>query len=343
MRPTFPATALRRLSLLSIGMTTTFTLTACSAAPSGDAATSGRSVTPTAHAAPKGVVTVEVANATLNAYEKSNNRANKTRDRALLATVEGGQLFEQSQADYRQLKTWPLQEQKEYGSAFSYANRTWFVPAKGTASWFAATATSTYGPKNSSLMIFDKVGGTYKLVASLWSTGANPPPAIATDQHGLAEAVDPSQHVGALAPTELPAAFADLYATGGKNSGSKLTPTKITKAAISAYTNRDKGANSAYATKKYFPAQPAHEAVYALRLADGGVLTVFPTAFTSEFMLRPPYMSNHKINPSDRESVYNSTSRVLVTNEYQGQAYATLTPTGEPRVLGYESRLVDSR
>ncbi|MFI6341092.1 hypothetical protein [Streptomyces sp. NPDC050535] len=331
----------RQLGVLAIGISVAVILAGCSSGSLTGSDADGRGTAPTP--APQGVVTTTFANSVLSTYVKANNAANKTRDAKLLSTVEAGQLNRQSVADYQQWKTWPEKDQKEYGSAFSYANRTWFLPAKGTATWFAVTATSTYGTKNSTLLIFDKIGGTYKMVASLWATDGTPTPEIATDRHGLAKAVDPSDPVGALAPNELGAAFADLYETGGKNDGSKLASTKITKAAVASYTDRDKGDNSAYATKKYFAAVPARKTVYALRLADGGVLAVFPTALTSEFMLRPPYMSNHKINPSEKESVYDGTSRVLVTNEYQGQAYATLTPSGSPRVLGYESRLVDSR
>ncbi|WP_276147152.1 hypothetical protein [Streptomyces sporangiiformans] len=38
-----------------------------------------------------------------------------------------------------------------------------------------------------------------------------------------------------------------------------------------------------------------------------------------------------------------STSRAIITDEHQGQAFATLTPSGKPKVIAREYRMVDSR
>ncbi|MFD0069425.1 hypothetical protein ACFVJ9_52105, partial [Streptomyces sp. NPDC127574] len=98
-----------------------------------------------------------------------------------------------------------------------------------------------------------------------------------------------------------------------------------------------------YATNRYFAKPPKDPSVYALKLAGGGVLAAFPSAHTGETLLRPAFMASYKINPSKREAVYNSTSRVVIVDEYQGQALAELPPTGKARVISREYRLVDSR
>ncbi|MEU0061576.1 hypothetical protein [Streptomyces sp. NPDC006334] len=61
-------------------------------------------------------------------------------------------------------------------------------------------------------MIFDRVEGTYKMVASGYAE-STPIPEVAVDGNGLATAVAPSRRVGALAPDSLAVAFEDLFET----------------------------------------------------------------------------------------------------------------------------------
>ncbi|WP_406164507.1 hypothetical protein [Streptomyces sp. NBC_00996] len=344
-RTTTRSQRLHHLALLTVTVATALTLTACGSG--GD--TDGKAAhTASASPTPTGVVTAKAAATALDHYENINNQANKTvkTDKAkagtLLRTVEGGQVNAQSLADYELFTTWTAKKQSYYGSGFTYERRKYLIPQAGSASWFAVQATAS-GSKNESLIIFDKADGTYKVVAAVYADGKLPIPKAALDKHGLATAIDPAKRVGALAPDQLSTAFEDLAETGGKKTGGKLASTRATKAAVQLYTDRDKDKNSKYATTKYFATDVKARKVYALRLADGGVLTVFPTAHNQETMLRPPYMSSYKIDPNKEEAVYNSSGRVVITDEFQGQALAQLTPSSKPQVIAREYRMVDSR
>ncbi len=329
----------RRTVLLSVSVLVTAALSGCSAG-ADSAAESGNQARAAASSSPKGAVTPQEAAKVLDRYEEVNSKANAVQDVNLLGTVEAGQVHEQSLADYKQFNTWPKGDQKEYKQPFAYLSRKYYIPA--AQGWFAAKATAS-GSKSEALLIFDKVDGRFKMVAAVYAEENTALPEIAVDRHGLATAVNPSTRVGTLTPSQLSAAFTDLFETGGRKSGSKLATTQVTKESVKYYTDRNKGKNSSWATTAYFSAEPAHSKVYALRMPNGGILAVFPTAHTSEVLLKPPYMGNHQINPSKAEAVYNGTPRAVITDEHQGQALATLTPSGSPRVIAREYRMVDSR
>ncbi|MFG2951813.1 hypothetical protein [Streptomyces adustus] len=171
----------------------------------------------------------------------------------------------------------------------------------------------------------------------------DPIPEIAIDRHGLATAVNPTIRIGSLAPTQLGPAFEDLFATGGTRVATNLASTNATKEALTSYRGRNTGRYAKFATLQYFATAPAHPTVYVLSLSDGGALAVFPTAHTSEFMLKPQYMTSLQITPSKTEALYDSAKRAIVTDTYQGQALAIMQPSGKPRVLAREYRLVDSK
>ncbi|WP_406834901.1 hypothetical protein ACICHK_00465 [Streptomyces sp. AHU1] len=341
-RQTIPSRRSHRLPLLAAGAFTAIALTACSSGPDSTPTTSTHT-TARANRAPRGVVTVQEASRLLTAYENSNNRANKVRSEEILAKVEGGQLNAQSRADYRQFKTWSAKQQAYYGSPFRYTHRSYMIPPAGTATWFAVKAVATgTKSKSPSLLIFDKDGPAYKMVLALY-VDKSTIPAVALDKNGLAKPADPATPVGSLAPAQLSSAFEDLAETGGKKTGKKLASTPAVKDARTLYTNRGKRDDSKYATTKYFATKVKASKVYALHLADGGVLAAFPTAHNQETLLRPAYRSNYKINPNKVEALYNPAGRTVITDEFQGQALATLTPSGTPHVLAYEYRMVDSR
>lgn len=83
--------------------------------------------------------------------------------------------------------------------------------------------------------------------------------------------------------------------------------------------------------------------LYALKLADGGVLAVFLTAHTEASVLKPAYMYNSKITPGEDAAVFNSTPRIAITNTYQGQGLATLKPQTKTRVTELEYRITGSK
>ncbi|MFC4469227.1 hypothetical protein ACFPH6_32720 [Streptomyces xiangluensis] len=329
---------IRRMALVSMSVTVAAVLSGCSADADESSGTDGDSQSQAA-ARPKGVVTLDVARATVDEYEKVNNKANAVRDGKLLGTVEAGQVHEQSLADYKQFKTWSKADQKEYGTPFFYKSREYYIP-DGDQSWFAVKATSS-GTKYEALMIFDKVDGRFKLVSAVYAEETTTIPKVAV-RNGFATAVDPSNRVGPLAPDQLGNAFEDLVETGGKKEGQQLAPTQATKEFTKHYTDRTKAKEASFATINYFDGDPAHPKVYALRLADGGVLAVFPSAYTNEF-LHKRFMNGGVIIPGERKSLYNPERRPVITDVYQGQGLAILTPSEKPKVIAREFQMVDSQ
>ncbi|MEU9956771.1 hypothetical protein [Streptomyces sp. NPDC050982] len=96
-----PARAARTtgIALLMLGLTSTVALTGCGGTTDeGDGKAGTKDPASTA---PKGAVTREQAAKVVDNYAAVNGKANKTRNAKLLATVEGGQVHEQSKADYK--------------------------------------------------------------------------------------------------------------------------------------------------------------------------------------------------------------------------------------------------
>ncbi|WP_105973074.1 hypothetical protein [Streptomyces geranii] len=289
--------------------------------------------------AAKGAVTEAQAAKILDNYETVNNKANSQQDSALLGTVEGGQLYEQSKADFRVFATKSKEEQAAYKKPFRYTGRKYWIPAG--EDWFAVT-TKASDSKSEALLVFGKQYDDWKLMSSVYS--AAPLPEIATDDAGLATAVDADTRVGTLAPNQIPAAFEDLFATGGKKAGTGISQTtEAAKDAIETYTKRDTGKSAGYATTTYVSTPAEFDTVYALRLKDGGALATVPTAYASQYALKASYRENYNITPTKVEEVFNIRDRDTVVNTYQGTALATLPKTGKPSVIASRYKLVDSQ
>ncbi|MGZ3099459.1 hypothetical protein [Streptomyces sp. H72] len=332
----------RRPALLALGLTGALALTACG----GDADKGDDAPARSTGAARQGLLTPEAAAEVVDTYERVNNRANAARNEKLLSTVETGQVHEQSRADYTLWETWSKKDQKEYASAFHYTDREYLIPPAGSGvSWFAVKATSSAAPdQKGALLVFDKAGGsTYRMTMAVYADEA-PIPEVAIDEQGLVTPADPSEKVGALAPDQLGDHYEDFFESGGRKKAAKtFAPTETSKGSIEVHDEGPDDDLEEYATEKYFAAEPAHPEVYALKLADGGTLALFPTAHTSELMLKPRYLSGFDITPNDEEARYDATKRDVVTDEFQGQALAVLDPRDKPRVTAVEYRMVDSR
>ncbi|MFJ4980833.1 hypothetical protein ACIP6X_36930 [Streptomyces coeruleorubidus] len=326
-----PHTRLTRLAAL--GATTALTLTACGGQAASD---SGSEDTP------QGVVSKAAAKKITDHYEEVNNKANAAQDEKLLGTVEAGQVYAMDKATYTLFETWPKKEQQAYAKPFSYRDREYVIPEKGTATWFAVRAKSSENSENSVLLVFDKVGGTHKMVLSLWADGEEPPkPAL--DRHGLAEAVDPGAKVGKLAPSDIGAAYADFLETGGKKKGKALTSTKPVENAKKTYQRSStEGAAGGKATERFFAKTPADPSVYALRTADGGVLALFPAAHKQESLLKESYRSIADLVPNDEQSALGATRGALITDVFEGQGLAELTPKSA-RITAVDFQHVDAR
>ncbi|MFH8236915.1 hypothetical protein [Streptomyces sp. NPDC018321] len=333
---------LRRLTTFALGLTGALVLTACGGAVDKDTddAPAGKT-----DAARQGLLTEQAAGEVVDEYERVNNRANAKRDEKLLGTVETGQVHEQSKADYKQWETWSEEDRKSYASAFRYTDREYLIPAADSGvTWFAVKARSSADQDQEEvLLVFDKAGGSYKMTMTVYAD-EGPLPEIAVDEQGLVTPADPSAKVGTLAPAQLGEHYEDFFETGGKEKATKtFAATGTSKDAVEVHEEGPDDDVERYATEKYFAADPAHPKVYALRLADGKTLALFPTAHTSELMLKPRYMSGFDITPTEEQSLYDAAKRDVVTDEFQGQALGVLDPKGKPRVIAAEYRLVDSR
>ncbi|MFH9004408.1 hypothetical protein ACH4E5_14330 [Streptomyces afghaniensis] len=325
---------IRLVRLAALGATTALTLTACGGQAASDSGTENT---------PQGVVTQAAAKKIADHYEEVNNKANATRDDKLLGTVEAGQVYAMDKATYTLFETWPKKEQKAYTKPFSYQDREYVIPEKGTATWFAVRAKSSENSKNSVLLVFDKVGGTYKMVLSLWADGGEPLPKLAVDRHGLAKAVDPDTKVGKLAPSEVGAAYEDFLETGGKKEGKALASTEPVENAEETYKRSStEGAADGKATEKFFTKPPADASVYALRTADGGVLVLFPAAHKQESLLKESYRSIADLVPNDEQSALGATRGALITDTFEGQGLAELTPKSA-RITAVDFQHVDAR
>ncbi|MCX4573392.1 hypothetical protein OHB41_09395 [Streptomyces sp. NBC_01571] len=165
-----PSPPRMRAGAAALGAAAALCLTAC-----GPGSDTGSAPTSSASPAPKGVVDHKTAGSILDHYQEINNKANKTRDASLLSTVEAGQLYARSKADYEQFDTLSAKEKKDYGTPFYFTRRSFYIPPTGN--WFAAEA-STNGT-NHTFMIFEKsadTGGTWKKVISLFPQQPLPTP-----------------------------------------------------------------------------------------------------------------------------------------------------------------------
>ncbi|WP_405783581.1 hypothetical protein [Streptomyces sp. NBC_00859] len=330
-----PRRRARQYAAASVTLAAAATLMACGA--SSDAADSKRPAS--ASPSPTGAVTRAQADKIVDHYEEVNNRSNKTRDAKLLGTVEGGQVYELSKAEFKAFPTWPSKKRKEYGNPFTYKQRSFAMPAN--AGWFMFIGHMN-GSKYPSLLVFDKVGGEWKAVRAVHLSV--PVPAIDTSRGGLAAAVSTSAKSGVLSPAEVKNAWEDLYTSGGKHQGKELASSGWTKDALKTYRTRNDELGS-QAQVSFFSKPAKSEKIYALRTKDGGVLTVSSLAHNEESITKAALRgsSSMQITPGPAEKVFNSTPRSAIVDEFQGQALVHLTPKDKPKVLYAVYSLVDSR
>ncbi|MFD7954379.1 hypothetical protein ACFV4X_12875 [Streptomyces ardesiacus] len=334
--PAGPHPYAARVAATAVGLAAALSLAACaSGASSSDHAPVSHPPTATASPTPQGVVTLSQANQILDTYQEVNNRANATRDPKLLATVEAGQLYARSKAEFEQFETLSEKEQKDYGKPFTFTDRTFYLPAGGN--WFAAQATTT--GKNHTVMVFEKssaTGNRWKKVVSLFPAKALPP---VQTRDGLASTAPAATTVRDLAPDGVTAAVEDLFATGGTRQGAALDRTSENAKSI-LKTYKDRGKNLGPRAKvNFFPATPVHEKVYTLRTPDG-ILAIVPLAHNEESVVLQPGL---QITPGKVGSVYNKTPRPVVVDVFQGEALVLLPEKGKPDILDYRYAQTDSR
>ncbi|WP_371793022.1 hypothetical protein OG285_32340 [Streptomyces sp. NBC_01471] len=331
---------IRPLIFTAVGTTAVAVLAGCSSTtPSQDAAPTSNTHKVRATPPPTGAVTTTQAKAIVDHYVAVNNKANATRSPKLLSTVEGGQLFLRSKADFEQWSTMKAKDQREYQRPFYYTDRTYIIPAG--QSWFAVKTKGSRS-KVPSFIIFDKDhSGGWKCTAALalWS----PLPKIDTSNHKLATAVHVTKEVNGLAPEGLNQAYEDLFVTGGKGAGKALSLTNETaKSALKVHQERPAGRDGKLTTK-YFTQQAAQEdKVYTLKLSDGGTLALAPTAHSSTYAIKPQFANQFEITPLREEAIYTPGRRMEVDDTFQGEVLAVLPTHGKARLISSEYQMTDS-
>ncbi|MFE9250707.1 hypothetical protein [Streptomyces sp. NPDC007088] len=327
-----------RAAAAAIGLTTALSLAACGGgAPSSERAPASPKPSATASSTPvpHSVVTLSEANKILDNYQAVNNRANATRDAKLLATVEAGQLYARSKAEFEQFETLSKKDQKDYSSPFTFTDRTFYLPASGD--WFAAQATTT--GKNHTLLVFEKspaTGNAWKKVVSLFPAKALP---SVDTIGGVAQTAAASGTAGKLAPDGVTAAVEDLFTTGGAKQGAAFTRTSDNvKSILKTYKERGEDLGP-HAKVSFFPSTPLHDTVYALGTHDG-VLAIAPLAHHEESLVLQPGL---QINPGKVGSVYDKSPRPVMVDSFQGEALVLLPDKGQPDILDYRYAQTGSR
>ncbi|MFI9772777.1 hypothetical protein ACIHJG_38960 [Streptomyces sp. NPDC052415] len=325
-----------RVAATAIGLAAVLSLAACASdAPLSDPAPASHKPSGWASPAPRGVVTISEANRILDHYQNVNNRANATRDAQVLGTVEAGQLYARSKAEFEQFKTLSEKDQKDYGKPFTFTDRTFYLPAGGD--WFAALATTTGTTRT--LMVFEKshaTNNTWKKVISLFPDRALPP---VQTSGGVARTAPVHTTVGALAPDGAAAAVEDLFATGGTKQGDVFPRTSDNvKSILKTYKERGKNLGP-QAKVSFFPTTPGHERVYTLR-TRAGVLTITPLAHNQESLV---LQQGLQITPGEVGSVYDKSPRPLTVDVFQGEALLLLPEQGRPDILDYRYAQTNSR
>ncbi|MBN6546474.1 hypothetical protein, partial [Actinacidiphila bryophytorum] len=279
---------------------------ASSASSSGQAGSSGKSGK---SAAP--IVSTAEAGTILDTYEKVNNAANVTQDGAKLGTVEGGALYQQSLAQYKQFPTYSAKVKADYRKPFTYVDRHFHIPAGG--SWFmvdAAVSGGNFDKGERQLIVFQQqTGGHWKMVLADDFTGAAP--AVATSADGAATVVAPDATVAGTKLSTLGSAANDLRVSGGKKAGAVLADSAVRRDAVKEYTTRNDHwgryktclrTDFEDAGAKWDSAYTTYPQTYAVRTADGGALVASTSYFVKlEFSTRPEQCT---VVPGGNTTVY---------------------------------------
>ncbi|NUU26409.1 MAG: hypothetical protein HOV68_33635 [Streptomycetaceae bacterium] len=283
-------------------------------------------------------VTAAQAEQILDRYSRVNASANAAFDAALLGTVEGGALYDLSRAGYRQRTTMTPAELAANREGFEYVERAFYLPANTT--WFAVTARAKDRSGTSAekvLVIVDRdANNAWKVVASAWIAEADLP-RIAVVAGRPVAVQDTAAVRGLLAPDALPAAFADLYATGGSGPGKVFadTPAAAQARAVPEAQNKVLAPDG---TAAYTPGTTAHRTVYALQTADGGTLAVFNTAVREDDRGTRP---DATLYPSPAMAAFTGNLGASAFRvDYLHQSAAYLPPQGQAKLIATRQRII---
>ncbi len=302
---------------------------------------------------PEGVVTEAEAAKIVDRYVSVNNRANKTNDGKLLSTVEGGALLEQSQAGYKADADLSKKEQAASAEPFSYVDRTYLIPRKGKATWFAVktrTKDKEGTSKYPQLIVFDrdkgkgKAKGEWKNVASVSLVDDEKKTVpLAKDKDGFVRVpADGSGSAGSSAAgvEELSTSLADLYTIRGPLSSSEFADTKAARSVheIPKEVGKDLGER---ATAQFKEGESEHEKAYTFRTRDKGTYAVFNTAVDVDQQVIADNLEMVP-GPNLHPFVGKKPSKGFSLH-WLHQSSAVLPAHGKPQLLDYEVELTGVR
>ncbi|WBB61403.1 hypothetical protein O7599_02255 [Streptomyces sp. WMMC500] len=333
------------ISTAAAGLAALLLATACSGGSEDDTGGSGDE-----KARPRPLLSEARARAVLENYVETNNAANADLDGEALGEVEGGALYQQSRAQYRQFPTYEKKYQKLYRKPFRYRadEAAFHIPARGD--WYMVDAPVEgpgYDEGDRSLLVFERTGGTWKNVASVGIQGRVPE--VARGDGGLPTALPADAEVGTTALDGLDDAVNDLYVSGGKKDGRLLADSEVRANMVKDHaTRRDwirPEHDGSFETEfesvnpKWDEAyEPAFPEVYALRTADGGALAVFNSYDARvDFATRPGF----HIVPGDATRLYVKEKEPLGVREYYAVQNAAHVPDdGKVEQLGGEVEMI---
>ncbi|MFC9502734.1 hypothetical protein [Streptomyces sp. NPDC057002] len=303
---------------------------------------------PSASTAPRPAPALTAAQArdVIARYSKINNKANATRNRPLLDTVEDRPLYAMSVSDYTETEGLPAADRKPYKPwSYDSANAKLYIPrlAVGQDRWFAAALSSQKGKAPSRLAVFAERPQPKRWeMVSVIDLDSRKLPDIARDRDGYATAVaaDGNKHLAADAAL-LRTGVLDNFSTGGVKTGTKVfAPTKASKEQIEVH-NETGTRYGDQGTTVFAGADNRYTDAYALKTTDSGALILFSHTHTQTDAVAH---SGLQINPGkDDRAWLHDVPRTSIRYTFVCNDAATVPARSKPsRLIGYNCARTDA-
>ncbi|MFD9069120.1 hypothetical protein [Streptomyces lasiicapitis] len=290
-------------------------------------------------------LTKQQALAEIERYSTTNNRANSSRDRALLDTVEDGPLYAMSVSAYKETEGLTKSERKPYKPwAYNTQNAELYIPriAPGKPRWFAAALSDTKGKSPNRLAVFAEQP-KYKRweMVSVVDLYGKTLPKVALDADGYATAVAANGNQDLAAGADLlRSGVLDNFATGGTRSGKKIfAPSKARAQQIKVHDETtvqygDKG------TSVFTGAANRYKDAYALK-TTGGALILFAHTHTQTDAVAHPGL---QINPGKEDNAWlHGIPRTSIRYTFVCANAVTVPAKAAPsRLVGYTCARTDA-
>ncbi|MCK1814221.1 hypothetical protein MTQ13_08005 [Streptomyces sp. XM4011] len=275
---------------------------------------------------PQGAITEAQALEVITAYSQANNQAYRDLDASLLEEIEGGSLLQRSLADLEQYLGRP-EADREPIEDWEYINPKVFIPAGET--WWMAQASEAPDAGGLRLLTFAQGEGESWLLVSVVPL-MEELPAIAIDEHGLAQAAPADDPAGALLPQDAAAAYGDLWETGGEGPGVPLITTGGGQEILERRSTEDPLLDASYTATT-----PEHEHTWALRTEDGGTVVVATVAHSETLTA-----ATGEVVPGEPSAHYNPTPRNPLITHHTGEIAVSIPAAADPQVLGDRWHLI---